>query len=142
MRKMPKCKAHLVVVICQSREGKAMFAKRTAIPFAQYRRALVYVTPYWRGLVLVLILGLFSTAVSLAQPYISRLLIDDALLRRNANALWQIAKNTPELKTACQSAPQWTPRLQAIRRFRLFLERSVENFVPIELNRDKLTKHL
>jgi ATP-binding cassette, subfamily B, bacterial len=36
-------------------------------------------------------LGLFSTAVSLVQPYISRLLIDDALLRRNLNALTYIA---------------------------------------------------
>jgi ATP-binding cassette, subfamily B, bacterial len=66
-------------------------AKKTAIPFAQYRRALVYVAPYWRGLLLVLVLGLFSTGVGLAQPYISRLLIDDALLRRNARALGQIA---------------------------------------------------
>jgi ATP-binding cassette subfamily B protein len=61
------------------------------IPFGQYRRALVYVAPYWRGLLLVLVLGLFSTAVSLVQPYISRLLIDDALLRRNLNALTYIA---------------------------------------------------
>ncbi len=68
-----------------------MAAKKTAIPFPQYRRALVYVAPYWRGLLLVLVLGLFSTAVGLAQPYISRLLIDDALLRHNAHALLQIA---------------------------------------------------
>jgi ATP-binding cassette, subfamily B, bacterial len=72
-------------------KGRWKVPKKTAIPFAQYRRALVYVAPYWRGLLLVLVLGLFSTAVGLAQPYISRLLIDDALLRRNAHALWQIA---------------------------------------------------
>jgi len=47
--------------------------------------------PYWRGLVLVLVLGLFSTAVGLVQPYISRLLIDDALLRRDMHALGEIA---------------------------------------------------
>ena len=58
---------------------------------AQYRRALIYVTPYWRGLLLVMILGLFSTIVGLAQPYISRLLIDDALIRRNVHALFEIA---------------------------------------------------
>ena len=58
---------------------------------AQYRRALVYVTPYWRGLLLVMVLGLFSTVVGLAQPYISRLLIDDALIRRNIHALFEIA---------------------------------------------------
>ena len=38
-----------------------------------------------------MLLGLFSTAVGLAQPYISRLLIDDALLRRNLHALTYIA---------------------------------------------------
>jgi len=62
-----------------------------AIPFAQYQRALVYVVPYWRGFVLVVILGLFSTAVGLVNPYISRLLIDDALLRRNMHILVEIA---------------------------------------------------
>ena len=61
------------------------------IPFGQYRRALAYVAPYWRGLLVVLLLGLFSTAVGLVQPYISRLLIDDALLRRNLQALTYIA---------------------------------------------------
>ncbi len=61
------------------------------IPFAQYKRALVYVVPYWRGLLAVMLLGLFSTAVGLVQPYISRLLIDDALLRRNLHALTMIA---------------------------------------------------
>jgi ATP-binding cassette, subfamily B, bacterial len=61
------------------------------IPFAQYRRALAYVVPYWRGLLAVVVLGLFSTAVGLVQPYISRLLIDDALLRRNLHALTVIA---------------------------------------------------
>jgi ATP-binding cassette subfamily B protein len=52
---------------------------------------MVFVAPFWRGLTAVLLLGLFSTVVSLAQPYISRLLIDNALLRRNIAALWQIA---------------------------------------------------
>jgi ATP-binding cassette, subfamily B, bacterial len=61
------------------------------IPFAQYKRALAYVIPYWRGLLVVMLLGLFSTAVGLVQPYISRLLIDDALLRRNLHALTMIA---------------------------------------------------
>jgi ATP-binding cassette subfamily B protein len=37
------------------------------------------------------ILGLFSTAVGLVNPYISRLLIDDALLRRNMHILVEIA---------------------------------------------------
>lgn len=68
-----------------------MSASPAAIPFAQYRRALAYVTPYWRGLVFVLILGLCSTAVGLVQPYISRLLIDDALIPRDMHALGRIA---------------------------------------------------
>jgi ATP-binding cassette, subfamily B, bacterial len=62
-----------------------------SIPFAQYKRALAYVAPYWRGLLVVMVLGLFSTAVGLVQPYISRLLIDDALLKRNLHALTMIA---------------------------------------------------
>jgi ATP-binding cassette subfamily B protein len=66
-------------------------ASYSAVPFAQYRRALAYVVPYWRGLALVLVLGLFSTAVGLVQPYISRLLIDNALLRRDMHALGEIA---------------------------------------------------
>src|SRR5712664_1309673 len=85
--------AHLTSSVdCEFQIGRQrVSAKKTAIPFAQYRRALVYVAPYWRGLLLVLVLGLFSTVVGLAQPYISRLLIDDALLRHNARALGQIA---------------------------------------------------
>ena len=61
------------------------------IPFAQYRRALAFVAPYWRSLALVMVLSLLSTTVALAQPYISRLLIDDALLRHNLHALGVIA---------------------------------------------------
>jgi ATP-binding cassette subfamily B protein len=64
---------------------------RAPIPFRQYRRAFAFVAPYWRGLLAVLLLGLFSTLVGLAQPYISRLLIDDALVRRNLHVLWQVA---------------------------------------------------
>jgi ATP-binding cassette subfamily B protein len=63
----------------------------TTIPFAQYRRAFAFVAPYWRGLILVLSLGLFSTAVGLVQPYITRLLIDDALLPRDMRALVKVA---------------------------------------------------
>lgn len=66
-------------------------ASRIPIPYRQYRRAFRFVAPYWRGLLAVLALGLFSTLVGLAQPYISRLLIDDALVRHNLHALWKIA---------------------------------------------------
>src|SRR5258708_29137192 len=61
------------------------------IPFRQYRRAMKFVSPYWKGLLAVILLGLFSTCVGLIQPYISRLLIDDALVRHDQHAVWQIA---------------------------------------------------
>ncbi len=66
-------------------------ANPATIPFAQYRRALKFVQPYWGGLAFVLVLGLFSTAVALVQPYVTRLLLDDALLPRNMQALAKIA---------------------------------------------------
>ena len=55
--------------------------------FTQYRRAMSYIAPYWGRLVPVVIISLLSTALGLTQPYISKLLIDEALLRRNMRAL-------------------------------------------------------
>jgi ATP-binding cassette subfamily B protein len=57
----------------------------------EYRRALAYVMPYWRRLLLVLFISLFSTLLSLVQPYIAKLLIDEALLRRDLKALVMVA---------------------------------------------------
>lgn len=54
------------------------------------RRMLRYVAPYWRPLALVLALSLVSTVVSLFLPYLSRALIDHALLGRDATALVRI----------------------------------------------------
>ena len=51
------------------------------------RRALAYVTPYWRRLGLVLGLSLLGTALSLFVPLLSRDLVDVALLGRDAAAL-------------------------------------------------------
>src|SRR4030095_6610586 len=56
-----------------------------------YRRIFAYITPYWRRLTLVLALSLVSTLLGLAQPYITKLLIDEALLRRNVTALTTVA---------------------------------------------------
>ena len=56
-----------------------------------YRRIFAYITPYWRRLTLVLVLSLFSTILGLAQPYITKLLIDEALLRQNMQALTLVA---------------------------------------------------
>ena len=52
-----------------------------------YRRALVYLVPYWPRLTLILLAGVAATAFGLVQPYISKLLIDDALLKRNFHML-------------------------------------------------------
>ena len=51
------------------------------------RRVLAYVAPYWRRLVLVVGLSLTGTVLSLFIPYLSKLLVDSALLGRDMNAL-------------------------------------------------------
>jgi ATP-binding cassette, subfamily B, bacterial len=56
-----------------------------------YRRIFAYIIPYWRRLTLVLGLSLISTLLGLAQPYITKLLIDEALLRKNMQALATVA---------------------------------------------------
>ena len=56
-----------------------------------YQRIFAYITPYWRRLTLVLALSLLSTLLGLAQPYITKLLIDEALLRQNMRALTTVA---------------------------------------------------
>jgi len=58
---------------------------------SDYRRILTYILPYWRRLTLVLALSLVSTLLGLAQPYITKLLIDEALLRKNMQALATVA---------------------------------------------------
>ena len=60
------------------------------MPEPSLSRALAYVTPYWRRLVLVLVLSLISTALSLAIPYLSKTLVDSALLGRDLSALQSI----------------------------------------------------
>jgi len=52
-----------------------------------YRRALRFVTPYWPRLALVLVTGVAATSFGLSQPYLSKLLIDDALLKRDFRML-------------------------------------------------------
>lgn len=56
-----------------------------------YKRLGVYLRPYVRPLMLVLIISLLSTALGLAQPYISKLMIDNALLVHDWNALIEVA---------------------------------------------------
>jgi len=49
-----------------------------------------YILPYWRRLAGVLVISLISTSISLWLPYLTKLLVDDALIARNAQALGQI----------------------------------------------------
>ena len=54
----------------------------------EFRRALAYVVPYWRRLAVVAVLSVVSTALSLVVPYLSKTLIDRALLGRSLPALY------------------------------------------------------
>ena len=56
-----------------------------------YRRLWAILRPYSRRLVLVLVISLAGTALSLVQPFISKLLIDSALLKNDMRALVWIA---------------------------------------------------
>jgi ATP-binding cassette subfamily B protein len=60
------------------------------MPRADLRRAVAYVVPYWRRLALVVALSGVSTALSLSLPYLSKTLIDAALVGRNTGALYRI----------------------------------------------------
>ena len=53
-------------------------------------RVLAYVVPYWPRLVPVLVLSLTGTVLSLFIPYLSKLLVDSALLGRDLGALTRI----------------------------------------------------
>jgi ATP-binding cassette subfamily B protein len=54
---------------------------------AGYRRAGRFLFPYRWRLLWILLTGAAATSFGLAQPYISKLLIDEALLRRDFHAL-------------------------------------------------------
>ncbi|MET0363954.1 MAG: ABC transporter ATP-binding protein [Sphingobium sp.] len=66
-------------------------APQPVADWGTYRRLGVYLRPYTRPLLLVLAISLISTALGLAQPYLSKLMIDNALLKRDWNALLEIA---------------------------------------------------
>jgi ATP-binding cassette subfamily B protein len=61
------------------------------IPLDGYRRALRFIFPYRARLVFVLLAGIAATGFGLLQPYISKLLIDDALLKRNMRMLLAVS---------------------------------------------------
>ena len=54
------------------------------------RRVFGYLVPYWRRLILVLVISLISTATTLVIPYLSKDLIDTALVGRDVSALRRI----------------------------------------------------
>lgn len=56
-----------------------------------YRRLLPWLRPYRARLAMVLVISLAATAVGLAQPYLSKLMIDQALMKRDMAALATIA---------------------------------------------------
>jgi len=55
----------------------------------EFRRAVAYVVPYWRRLAVVVALSGVSTALSLALPYLTKTLIDTALVGKNLGALYR-----------------------------------------------------
>ncbi len=54
------------------------------------RRALAYVRPYTGALVPVVVLSLLGTALNLVLPYLSKLIVDDAIIAGDLGALLRI----------------------------------------------------
>ena len=54
----------------------------------EFRRALAYLLPYRRALTLVVVLSGLNTVLSLVQPYLSKVLVDRALIGRDLLALY------------------------------------------------------
>ena len=57
----------------------------------EYRRLNIFLRPYWARLAAIVATSLAATALGLAQPYISKLLIDVALLKRDFRSLCWVA---------------------------------------------------
>ncbi len=62
-----------------------------SVPWTGYRRALGFIVPYRARLILILLASIVATAFGLIQPYISKFLIDDALLKRNFHVLLEVS---------------------------------------------------
>src|SRR6476660_3889654 len=54
----------------------------------EFRRALAYLLPYRRALTLVVVLSGLNTVLSLVQPYLSKVLVDRALIGRDLMSLY------------------------------------------------------
>lgn len=57
----------------------------------EYRKVLPYLYPHWRSLAAVILIGLVATLSGLAQPWLTRDLIDGALLRKDFDALVRVS---------------------------------------------------
>lgn len=57
----------------------------------RFRWTLRYLVPHWPGLLFVTLISLSSTGLSLLQPYLSKWLVDEALIKRDPTALWQVS---------------------------------------------------
>ncbi len=76
-------------MVSQQPEGST--SPKLAVSWGEYRRLRVFVRPYAGRLAGILAISLAATLLGLAQPFISKLLIDVALLHKNWTALWQVA---------------------------------------------------
>jgi ATP-binding cassette subfamily B protein len=68
-----------------------MISAQQAANWSEYRRIKPFLVPYASRLGVILGISVLATALGLTQPYISKLLIDDALLRRDMRALAWVA---------------------------------------------------
>jgi ATP-binding cassette subfamily B protein len=74
--------------LAQAGSGLSRVTAVTLSP--EFRRALGYLLPYWRRLALVVLLSAVNTAVTLTLPYLSKTLVDGALLGRDLTALYRV----------------------------------------------------
>lgn len=65
--------------------------REARILFAGYKRAARFLIPYRARLIVILLTGVAASSFGLAQPYISKLLIDQALLRKDFHALIMVS---------------------------------------------------
>lgn len=68
-----------------------MLSTQSVAKWRSYQRLIPYLKPYLGSLLIVLAISLLSTAFGLAQPYFSKLMIDNALLKGDFEALAWIA---------------------------------------------------
>ena len=63
---------------------------QVAADWGSYNRLLPFLRPYLGQLTIVILISFVSTGLALLQPYLSKLMIDRALLRADVHALLMI----------------------------------------------------